>query len=312
MHQRHEVYLGHILLGEIRTEGAHEALVDEVAFVRAESILRGNARNSRTAPLAAKAPKRVYLLTGLARCECGAALSPHPSRQYHYYRCVAVQKRQASASDCRVRQVHAERLEEAVVGVIREAVLKQGMLDDAVTEANRLVKDVVEPGKARLSVLQKQQGTVKAEFRSTVANLASAGLGARDGLAASLLRDLEDRASGLEKAIAEQEALVAGWEAQRVDLDVIRQALSTFENIYEELLPAERQELLGLLVRRVRVTPTEIAVEVYEGGSVVTRVEGLVDPKRRTRRGQVPSAPGTESEASDLGFRARCVLAPHS
>ena len=94
-----------------------------------------------------------------------------------------------------------------------------------------------------------------------------------------------------------------------MDLDVIQRALTTFESIYDELRPAERQELLRLLVRRVRVGPSEIEVEVFEGGPVLTRVDGLRrSPRRKGASG--PKAKGTEYEGESLELRARCVLAP--
>ena len=169
--------------------------------------------------------------------------------------------------------------------MIRDAVLTQGLLSEAVAEADRLVNEVVNPARAQLESLRRSQAKVKAEFKRTLTSLAAAGLGAQEGLAAGILRDLEERASGLALAISEQEALVSGWEARRVDLDVIQRALATFESIYDELRPAERQELLRLLVKRVRVGPSEIEVEVFEGGPVLTRVDGL-------RRSPHPDARG--------------------
>lgn len=95
-----EVYLGHLIFGEWRTENAHEALVDKETWdLCRRRMSSGNAN-------AANRAKHNYLLSRLLICgKCGKPMIGLPSGNYFYYAC--------RTKGCKFH--HQEELEKRVV-----------------------------------------------------------------------------------------------------------------------------------------------------------------------------------------------------
>ncbi len=318
---RRKVYLGHTEYKGDIIEDTHPAVVLPDDFARAAGVLEANGKNQRTP--ASSSPKRVYLLAGVARCECGAALSPHPGGKYHYYRCVAVSKGTEAGQHCKVKQVGALALERAVVRLMRDAARQQGLIASAVEEANHLVGQSLDPARARLRGLAADLERVKGEARGMAMNLAKQDL-AEDDFVREVYDDLCEQMKQLTGAVEAQKAELHSLDSRHVDLEIVRESLQNFDSAFDLLNEGEKKEFLRLMVRKVVVHPTEVEVEVYEGESFSAPVQGL----KGTRGGKnvrlspedvnagvfSKSAPeqqsGTKSGSDDPRLRARCDMAP--
>jgi site-specific DNA recombinase len=107
------VYYGRMVYAGVNAQGKHEPLVSEADWRAVQARLP----HKVTAPRPAR-QQYAYLLTGMIRCDCGAAMSPGGARgaggRYYYYRC--------SDSRCTVkgRLVRADQLDAAVLRAIAD------------------------------------------------------------------------------------------------------------------------------------------------------------------------------------------------
>ena len=281
---RNQVYLGNLTYKAEVIKDTHEPIIDPTTFARVADVLNANAGNRR-AP-SPESSKRAYLLVGLARCECGYAMSPHPAgpkeKLYHYYRCVGLQKHKVEGYTCAVGQVAAEQLEDAVIRLIRDGARRQELIEEAVREANKLVDEGLQPARTRLAVLKKDLTRVGKEGQRLVMALTEQGL-EENVFARDRLQELEGQRRELRDAVQELEDEIAVMETRHVDMTTIREALERFDDVFDSMTDVEKQEFLALAVKQVIVHPERIEVEVYEGRRLTAQVDDL---KRRKARGK--------------------------
>jgi site-specific DNA recombinase len=243
--------------------GQHPALIDEELFERVQRIISDNTKSH--GPVRAKSTYD-YLLTGTLTCSCGYALSPSASRAreptYHYYRCVGVQKHAEHA--CDVKQVRADAADAAVMAVVREASQDPRLLEEAVAEANRLATTHIAPLRERVTSLRRELARVEEEAEATLDALLAAGAG-KSSTARRRLEEAEARAGQLRGALAEAEGELAIREAERLDTEVVIQALRAFDEVFDHLTLDEKREFLRLMLKRVVVSKDEVEIELYEG-----------------------------------------------
>ena len=113
------LYTGKIFYrGEVYP-GLHEPIISEEIFRQANEILVNNRRERGVS----KNTKSLGLLSGLFRCkDCGTAMchtyAKKGNRKYLYYVCLDAMKR--DRKDCPTRSVSAGKIEEAVLGFLRQ------------------------------------------------------------------------------------------------------------------------------------------------------------------------------------------------
>ncbi len=280
------VYLGEIHhLGD-RFDGQHPPLITLEEFTRVQEILSANAKNRRGPPLRTQYD---YLLTGLLRCACGHALTTSAGNgkggRYHYYRCVAIQKR--VGHPCPVRQIRADAADTAVMGAVRRAARDPALLAEAVEEANRLVAAQVGPLHARVEALRREVAAADRTAEETLSRILAAGVGA-NATARRLLQGCEERQEQLRAALAAAEGELAAREVERLDLEVMVGAIRSFDDAFERLTVAERREVLHLMIRQIVVYPDRLQVELYEGESAVCFLQAI---QRRAGAPGVPAQP---------------------
>lgn len=257
------LYLGEIdHKGEIFA-GQHEAIVDRETFERAGAIVEGNAKNRRGPPLRTQYD---YLLTGVLRCACGYSLTTSAGNgrggRYHYYRCVGIQKKPDHA--CPVKQVRAERADEAVLEIVREAARDPKLLEEAVAEANRLADHSVKPLRERATALKRELNEAEDTAAKVLTQILGAGISS-SVTAKKVLADAETRAEQLRGALAAVEGELAVRETEQLDHEVMVQAIRGFDTAFQYLSLAEKREFLHLMVKEVTLHPDRVEVELYDG-----------------------------------------------
>ncbi len=257
------LYLGEIdHKGEIFA-GQHEAIVDRETFERAGAIVEGNAKNRRGPPLRAQYD---YLLTGVLRCACGYSLTTSAGNgrggRYHYYRCVGIQKKPDHA--CPVKQVRAERADEAVLEIVREAARDPKLLEEAVAEANRLADQSVKPLRERATALKRELNEAEETAARVLTQILGAGISS-SATAKKALGEAEARAEQLRGALAAVEGELSVRETEQLDHEVMAQAIRGFDTAFQHLSLAEKREFLHLMVKEVTLHPDRVEVELYDG-----------------------------------------------
>ncbi|MCK6530787.1 recombinase family protein, partial [Myxococcota bacterium] len=228
-------------LGEVRHAGQffpgrHDAIVDSVTFERVQQTLDGNRQGQKAL---APAAEHHFLLTGMLTCgSCGYALTTasakgHKGVRYPYYRCVSTTKQ--VDVPCAVRILAADKLEGAVLAVVREVARRPEMLAEAAAEAERIIREELEPGRQRLDGLRAELAGVRQETERLFNAVIASGLGDL-GHAKDRLRALDERRQQLEAAIAAEEGRLSVSEEHHLDVDLVAQALRDFDSAYEHLL----------------------------------------------------------------------------
>lgn len=295
---KNKLYLGKVdHKGEL-FDGLHEALVDEQVFQRAASIMKTNTRTHDPS----KRAKYPYLLTGLARCACGSALTTSAGtgrggKRYHYYRCVGVQKK--TGHDCPVKQVRAERVDELVLGVVRDAAKRDDVLADAVAFANAEAAAQLHPLRERIDQLRAELRAVELEAEETLARILSAGIAA-SATAKRLLARSEERQAQLRTALATAEAELGLKQGEHLDLDVLLQAVRGFDAAFEHVPLEEKREYLQLICNRVEVYKDHVVVDLLEGREATRWLVDNPKVKAAAAAERVPAVPG--------GVPGRCEL----
>ena len=303
---RNRIYLGEIVHKGKTYAGRHEAIVDEAAFVRVQLLLDANMRQQhKSRPNS----RHDYLLTGLARCVCGRSLTTSAGtgrngRPHRYYRCTTKTTRVDGVCEHKTMPP-ADRLETAVVASLRH-VLKDGeLLGMAAEEANEQAAARVEPLRKDLERKQRELARVNAKGRKVYERVKAEGMlgvpWAREELEA-LTRHRED----LESAVSQAEAAIEAETNKRIEVARVEEALTDFDALWPNLTGPEAKELIGLLVREVRVRPDGIMdVDLYEGRTLRAAMAAKEKPResrvKRPSAGFVPDSDWLRSTDSNRG-----------
>lgn len=293
---KNRLYVGDIVhKGEVVASGLHEAIVDDLVFDRARDLMASHARR-----IYRRRPKEVeydFLLTGTLRCRCGFDLTTSSSsgrkKRYFYYRCSGLTKR---SHQCSVKQVRAEVLEDAVLGAVRNAARKPGVLELAVEHAHELAQEDQGPLQARVSQLRRDLDETREERKRFFKRVLAAGVAASRS-AQEQLHALEEREAQIEQSLRHAQGELAAMKTRVVDLTAMREALQAFDECYENLDAAERKELLSLLIGQVEVHEDHIFIDLYDGSEAFVELRPANDTHRQGPEGR-------------KAVRDRIVLAP--
>ncbi len=295
-----EHYRGNITHKGSVHEGRHTAIVDDETWTRTREIRERNSVNQRGTSTRIKYD---YLLTGLLRCDCGGALTPSSAnsrgKRYHYYRCVAAQKRPDHT--CPVGRMSAETLDQAILNVVRDAAKDPALVQEALAEAERIHLEMVQPKQDELRRLRSELDRAQAKATQLVEASLSDGLGATRTLK-RMLSEVETQIGQLEGAIATARGDLDHHENSALNAELVLQALRCFDAAFDHLSLPEKRELIALLVSSVRVHKDHAVVALYEGGAVLTRLGGnRTDP---AVPGAVPTKRSDREHADPAGALA--------
>ncbi|MBI4341143.1 MAG: recombinase zinc beta ribbon domain-containing protein, partial [Candidatus Omnitrophica bacterium] len=245
-------------------KGTHEPIVDGAVFQRVQALRK---RNGRTHHSFAETTRHVYLL-GNERVRCGECRSVMTTswskgrrRTYPYYLCTAIDK--AGTRSCGIRRVSAEALDGIVLRRVRRIAQSPKLCRDLVASTNRLFVKELGPLRQRRAALTRALGEVDSQAKQLVTKLVSNGCEnlyyVREALA-----DFEERRKQVELEIATVETAIQQYEGKQIEPEAVQHGLAAFDQVLDELTPAERRRVFELLVREVVYTPTHITLTLYE------------------------------------------------
>ena len=302
---KNRLYLGEVPHCGNWHQGQHTAILDTVTFDRAQNVREDNRRG-------AKAPREdrlhEYLLTGIARCPaCERALTSATTTnkvgtRYFYYRCVATSK--DASPTCPIGQIPAAALEDAVLGIVRGAAANPVLVERAITESNRIAKELLEPARARLNTLRAEFASNKEERHRLLDALLRLGAAGSE-TAAERMRALEERGRALQASIADEEGRLGVDEGRSLSLAAIHQVLRDFDQLYPYFTPGERRELLHEIIDEVRVYPDRVEVALYDGSHAHAPLE------QAARKVRGPGGSGTGGKAKPVAAAGDEVHAVH-
>lgn len=273
---RNAVYIGQIRWGDSVKEGCHEPIISQQQFDRVQLQIG----KTITRRMNLKKPKgRVYLLSGLLRCQCGAHMvgaSAHGRTDVNYYYVCTRQQHEGGKYSCQSSRIPAEALENAIIGRIAAIGRMVEARDRIVQEALACLGGEADRLREAEDLARRRLAQVHADIGRLVDVLKS--LGAR-GLASvqSELERLEEEEEQVKKNLAD----IAKRQApvERVSDDA-RAFLETWQDIGELLeaaVPEERLQLLQHYIEVVELGPIDHETRT---GSYAMRLFPEVRPDR--------------------------------
>lgn len=244
----------------IITENAHEPIVSEELFERAQAQRIQRASGSRGAT-----SRRPYILTGLLHCStCGTRMWGNTTTknkdgqrlQYRHYRC-----RGSEACICKASVTDAAMLEANVLKALGSELAKPEILQEvAASPSPRPIDD-----KSELQLAQDELAAVRRKIGNLVTALED--LGSPDPDVKQRLKQLRRREEELQShmnVLLKKKRRVLKKAIRLTDLTAIGDAIAHLDI-------AERKELLQLLVNRIDVDTKQKRVSITLTNSVVSQ-----------------------------------------
>ncbi len=141
------------------------------------------------------------------------------------------------------------------------------LLEKACQRANSARTDEVERAKSELATLREMEREENAKLDVLLDQI---------GTRQTTLKPVETRLEQISSTIEQLEQEVAEKQAENEDLQKskadpkrIAANLKSFGDIYEGLEAGDRQLLVGLMVKRIRIAPTRIELELYDHSPII-------------------------------------------
>ena len=235
------IYLGKVRVGDITTEGEHDAIIDETTFEKVRAILNRNCNNGGV-----KVRNRHgALLKGLLfDAKTGYALghtfTKKGNKLYRYY--VNVLAGKQGWDSCATTSLPANEVESFVVENIRQMGkdqrLQQSVFEESVREINE-----------RSERLERERKEVFRELEQLTEEIRDAAR-ADDGARLSRLREKSGAAEEKLNRILEERRRL---ESERMNEAEVREAMANFDPCWNQMVPRERSRLLELIIEKVLV-----------------------------------------------------------
>ncbi len=273
---RNTVYIGQICWGDSVRDDCHEPIITRQQFDRVQLQIG----KTITRRMNLKKPKgRVYLLSGLLRCQCGAHMvgaSAHGRAGVNYYYVCTRQNHEGGKYSCDSSRIPAEALENAIIGRIAAIGRMVEARDRIVQEALSCLGGEADRLREAEDLARRRLAQVHADIGRLVEVLKS--LGAR-GLTSvqSELERLEEEEGQIKTNLTE----IARRQApvERVSDDA-RSFLENWQDIGELLEAATPEERLQLLQHYIEVIELGPIDPETRTGSYAMRLFPEVRPDR--------------------------------
>ena len=257
------LYIGRIRAGGQTVPAEHEAIVEEETFRKAQAILEeSRARRVRCG----RNPD--FLLTGLLYCgSCGSLVTSasghgRNGREYRYYRCA--RKSRDGSKACPSSAVSAERLEAFVAERIAEVAA-----DERIREAVQRRIELEQNEETAALAVDRQGLTNRLSHLEAEARSLLAAVGESHGQGTTLLNarlgEIEQERADLGRVLGEIDRRGAALASRLADMDRMLGTMEALGSAWEALIPAERRELIHLLVRQIVLDQSsgEIRIEYH-------------------------------------------------
>jgi site-specific DNA recombinase len=215
--------------------------------------------------------RRIYLLSGLLRCQqCGSryiGVSSNEGRHF-YYRCGNVVRRFPLPRNCSSKPVRADRIEDAVVHAIKNAVVRPEIL---INHVLGLAKKIIDKGN-RVNEERKRLDNRKKNLESKKKKLLELYLEGLIQKNAYLEKteEIKETERDLERAKEEMSDLHAP-----IDRPLLVQSIKAFSELastrIDELEPLKLREFLLYLIDEIRFDSNKIEIRISGHIPIVDR-----------------------------------------
>ena len=248
------LYRGKVPYDDEVFEGRHDAIVDEETWDSVQAQLRRN----RRAGGSAVRNKWGMLLKGLLVChgcghEMGHTYSDRGTKRYHYYICQS--HKLPGNEKCPGARAPSRELEKFVIDRVRDVGKDPSVVASALETARADVARK-KPGLiAEARRLRTEKRRLGEERENLIDALAESGAGQE--AIGRRIGELGDEIETLEAREREVTDEIVAIEADVVDEEHLRGALTEFDEVWATLVPREQARVLQLVVEKVRFDGAE-------------------------------------------------------
>jgi site-specific DNA recombinase len=243
---RNPLYAGNVRAGDEVCDGEHEAIVTDFVWACVQAKLRAQAPARRSRP----GRRSSALLAGIARCVCGAALTPSSTRKgpkaYVYYICSRAQKQ--GVASCPGSRIAAGKLESFVVAEIRKIGRAPQFIAAAVTASSADRKEEALRLRAHVTEVRAGRSKLVGERARLITAVGDGNAG--DGIM-TRIRELDESVQAADIRLRDVEGDLATLTQGDTDPEALTRALADFDGVWDELTLAEGARLLDLLLEAV-------------------------------------------------------------
>ena len=239
----------------VRVENAWQAIISRETF----DIVKQKMQSKSPKIIHPRIVTSFYMLSGILYCSCGHKMIGRSAKssKYHYYQCSHNYK--VGNIACNARIIPKDKLERAVLGQLKEAVLTE----DNLRELVQLVNEELMTGHKELS---KQRKVIDAELNDITARLSKLYDALETGkiLIESLaprIDELKERQDKLCEARIQLEADATLNEVRQVDLKMVNAYVKDLKNLLDNAEGCERKSFIRSFVRRVTIKGNTVTID---------------------------------------------------
>ena len=253
---------GKIRAGDDIVDAEHDAVVDAETWHAVQARLSANggadARPHRE-------PARWdVLLAGLATCaRCGRPMghsyTARRRKRYHAYVCGTVQKHGAAA--CPGGRVPAPELDAFVVSKIRAIANDAGVLANVAAAARGRLLERIPALRGEIEAAEVERENLLQRIRRAVGDEPTRADGDPTPISRRVA-ELEHEVHGVDRRLDGLRAELAALQDGAISPEDLRAVVRGFDEVWDELFPAERGRIVRLLVERVAYDPDRESVAI--------------------------------------------------
>ena len=238
----------------VRVENAWPAIIDTELF----GLIQQNMANRSPKIVHPRRVSSVFLLSGLAFCSCGRAMTGCSAKSgtHFYYICSRSSKQGKEA--CSARMLPKEKLERLVIRQLQARVLTQENLELLVKMVNEELQTASSGLKNRLDIIDAELYDVKARLAKLYDALETGKLDLND--LSPRIKELKARQDELNKNRVLMEAEMAVQGVQPVDEALVKSYAEDLRVLLEESDITERKAFLRSFVTRVEIDKEQVTV----------------------------------------------------
>ena len=247
------IYAGRVKHNTEFFEGEHEAIIPKEAFREVQARLK---QNNRTGGAEVR-NKHAALLKGRLVCKaCERAMvhtfTARGRKRYRYYTCSRAI--QSGYQTCPSPSLRAPEIESVVVDQIRCIATDRKLKAEVLRQAESYAKEELARLRLERTQLERELSRHHREIRQAVTN--------PDGIATTLISDLQNRISEAERRMPELAEEIAAAENDQLTKEDVDAAFGDFDNLWDALSPREQSQLVGLLISQVGFDPEDSSIEM--------------------------------------------------
>lgn len=231
--------------------GQHKAIISEDLFSSVQAILEDN----NATKTGYRTSNNMFYLKGLIFCgACHSAMSTayteSKGRKYFYYRCTV--NNDASKNHCRIGNINARQVESLVVDELKFLGKDPRIIDGVVENATKDQRVKATVLRAKKKTMQDKLVLIDKKAKNILGALGEDGKkSSQTGYILKELGGLDLQATQLREEIEMMEIEINDLENKIVSAEVIRDNFKVFKDVYDNLAPDEKYDILHLLIKKV-------------------------------------------------------------